>query len=241
MDNGALAQVVDRARRVRGVPEHTATAIQETRRPCAFDAMNDAVANVLANVTASSRFGGPLNADLSETAQNLVPFPRLHFLVPSLAPLYSLRDGKCPERLDSVFSEVFGARNALVRVDLRRATCLACGCFLRGGISVADARRNLVRVRPQLRMTDWNPEGFKVSICAAAPVGHPHALLALQNSCCFGAVLREILCRFDRLYRRRAHLHHFAEFMETTDIDAMRETLAAVAYDYTTLESPTPR
>ena len=89
MDNGALAQVVDRARRVRGVPEHTATAIQETRRPCAFDAMNDAVANVLANVTASSRFGGPLNADLSETAQNLVPFPRLHFFMNGFAPLTS--------------------------------------------------------------------------------------------------------------------------------------------------------
>ena len=32
---------------------------------------------------------GALNTDLSDITSNLVPFPRLHFLVPALAPLYA--------------------------------------------------------------------------------------------------------------------------------------------------------
>lgn len=46
----------------------------------------------------SARFEGSLNMDLNEIAMNLVPFPRLHFLVPSLTPLYTLADVSVPTR-----------------------------------------------------------------------------------------------------------------------------------------------
>lgn len=36
--------------------------------------------------------------DLNEIAMNLVPFPRLHYLVPSLSPLYTLSDVNFPNR-----------------------------------------------------------------------------------------------------------------------------------------------
>jgi tubulin epsilon len=44
------------------------------------------------------RFDGTLNVDLNEITMNLVPYPDLHFLVPSLAPLYSLLDSKLQPR-----------------------------------------------------------------------------------------------------------------------------------------------
>jgi tubulin epsilon len=40
------------------------------------------------------RFEGMLNIDLNEITMNLVPYPKNHFLVSSLAPLYSLADVK---------------------------------------------------------------------------------------------------------------------------------------------------
>lgn len=36
--------------------------------------------------------------DLNEIAMNLVPFPRLHYLVSSLTPLYMLADVNVPTR-----------------------------------------------------------------------------------------------------------------------------------------------
>ncbi len=38
------------------------------------------------------RFEGSLNVDLNEITMNLVPFPRMHFLLPSVSPLYMLAD-----------------------------------------------------------------------------------------------------------------------------------------------------
>lgn len=40
------------------------------------------------------RFEGVLNVDFNEITMNLVPYPDLHFLISSLAPLYSLMDTK---------------------------------------------------------------------------------------------------------------------------------------------------
>ena len=40
------------------------------------------------------RFEGILNVDLNEITMNLVPYPELHFLIPSIAPLYSIVDSK---------------------------------------------------------------------------------------------------------------------------------------------------
>uniref|UniRef100_H2Z470 Tubulin/FtsZ GTPase domain-containing protein n=1 Tax=Ciona savignyi TaxID=51511 RepID=H2Z470_CIOSA len=53
-----------------------------------FDHMNNIVANMILNMTSLSRFEGTLNVDLNEIAMNLVPFPRLHYLVSSVAPLF---------------------------------------------------------------------------------------------------------------------------------------------------------
>ncbi len=77
-----------------------------------FDKMNNIIAHVLSNLTwfffflllflkenvfakySSMRFEGILNVDLNEITMNLVPYPDLHFLISSLAPLYSLVDSR---------------------------------------------------------------------------------------------------------------------------------------------------
>ena len=46
----------------------------------------------------SARFEGSLNVDLNEITMNLVPFPKLHYLVASQTPLYALADIKVPPR-----------------------------------------------------------------------------------------------------------------------------------------------
>lgn len=75
-------------------------------REKAFDSMNGIAANMLLHLTSSVRFEGPLNVDLNEITTNLVPFPRLHFLLASLSPLAAPKDlGKlvgAPRMVDQV-------------------------------------------------------------------------------------------------------------------------------------------
>lgn len=50
-----------------------------------FNAINAVAARMLCHLTSSSRFMGQMNVDLNEIYTNLVPFPRLHFLITSLS------------------------------------------------------------------------------------------------------------------------------------------------------------
>lgn len=76
----------------------------------AFDGMNGIAANMLLHLTSSVRFEGALNVDLNEITTNLVPFPRLHFLLASLSPLSAPKDvGKLmgpPRAVDQVLSSL---------------------------------------------------------------------------------------------------------------------------------------
>ena len=50
---------------------------------------NRIISQFSSSITASLRYEGSLNSSLADFAMNLVPYPRLHFLVSALAPLIS--------------------------------------------------------------------------------------------------------------------------------------------------------
>ncbi|XP_034017556.1 tubulin epsilon chain [Thalassophryne amazonica] len=175
-----------------------------------FDAMNNIVANLLLSITSSARFQGSLNMDLNEIVMNLVPFPRLHFLVPSLTPLYTLADiHVSSRRLDQMFSDAFSKDHQLIRADPKRSLYLACALMVRGNVQVSDLRRNIERLKPSLPFVSWNQEGWKTALCSVPPVGHAYSLLALANNTCVKPTFMELRERFSKLYRKKAHLHHY--------------------------------
>jgi tubulin epsilon len=54
-----------------------------------FDRMNGIAASVFLNLTAGVRFEGSLNVDLNEITMNMVPYPRMQFLMSSISPMVS--------------------------------------------------------------------------------------------------------------------------------------------------------
>jgi hypothetical protein len=140
------------------------------RTGTAWDDVNSIAAHAIAHLTAPMRFEGPHNVDLNEVTSTLVPFPRLHFLTSGLAPLFLSRaaaedpTGGGSRRIDELFSAATSRPNQLVaRADPRRSVQLACGFLLRGrerDVTIADAQRNLERMRRELRLVRWNPEGM---------------------------------------------------------------------------------
>ena len=51
--------------------------------------LNRLIAQIISSITASLRFDGALNVDLNEFQTNLVPYPRIHFMLSSYAPFIS--------------------------------------------------------------------------------------------------------------------------------------------------------
>merc|ERR1711915_601967 len=58
-----------------------------------YDVLNRIIAKTISSMTAALRYDGELNVDMNEFQTNLVPFPRLHFMTTSLAPLISKAKG----------------------------------------------------------------------------------------------------------------------------------------------------
>ncbi|KAL6485411.1 hypothetical protein MHYP_G00048030 [Metynnis hypsauchen] len=212
--------------------------VSRTEKP--FDAMNNIVANLLLNITSSARFEGSLNVDLNEIAMNLVPFPRLHYLVSSLTPLYTLADVNIPtRRLDQMFTDAFSKDHQLMRADPKHSLYLACALMLRGNVQLSDLRRNIERLRPTLSFVQWNNEGWKTGLCSVPPVGHSHSLLALANNSCVKSSFAELRERFVKIYRKKAHLHHYlgVDGMEVGGFNEALSSLSALIDEYSQLDS----
>merc|ERR1711898_88455 len=54
-----------------------------------YSNLNRLLAQVISSLTASLRFDGALNVDITEFQTNLVPYPRIHFMLTSYAPIIS--------------------------------------------------------------------------------------------------------------------------------------------------------
>uniref|UniRef100_A0A8C9FKQ0 Tubulin epsilon chain n=1 Tax=Pavo cristatus TaxID=9049 RepID=A0A8C9FKQ0_PAVCR len=188
----------------------------------------------------SARFEGSLNMDLNEISMNLVPFPRLHYLVSSLTPLYTLADVNIPSRrLDQMFSDAFSRDHQLIRADPKHSLYLACALLVRGNVQVSDLRRNIERLKPSLHFVSWNQEGWKTSLCSVPPVGHSHSLLALANNTCVKPTFVELKDRFMKLYKKKAHLHHYLQVdgMEQGCFSEALSSLSDLIEEYNELDA----
>jgi len=209
-----------------------------------WDGMNGIAANLLLNLTAGMRFEGALNVDLNEITMNLVPFPRLHFLLSSMSPVAVLADrgrlAPAPRTVDQIFTEVFGRDRQLASVDPRHSTYMACALLLRGGVNISDANRNVERLRRGLKMALWVSDGFKVGLCDRAPVGVPYSALCLANNCAMQKPLTAMCERYRKLRRRNVYMHHYTEYMEAADMDAAAESIEDLTAEYARVDASCP-
>eukprot|EP01105_Mastigella_eilhardi_P027076 TRINITY_DN816_c0_g1_i6.p1 TRINITY_DN816_c0_g1~~TRINITY_DN816_c0_g1_i6.p1 ORF type:complete len:450 (+),score=118.80 TRINITY_DN816_c0_g1_i6:28-1350(+) len=182
---------------------------QEVGKP--WERMNMLAAQLLLDLTCSMRFEGPLNVDLNEVTMNMVPYPRMHFLISSLTgSIMNLRDtpaGGQPashyylRNMSQLFSDAFSRDYQLITADPKQDLYLASALLLRGDVDMADIRQNLARVQRGLRFVRWNPEGWKVGHCAVPPLNQPRSLLCIANNCCIADTFTELRARFMRLYK----------------------------------------
>jgi len=198
-----------------------------------FDEVNDVAAQFLSHLMAGTRYSGDLNLDVNEIATNLVPFPRLKYLTASFAPLFSTwPEAKSqhygnPTQTNELFcqskevqrliSNAFASDSKLVTTygnEGANETTLACALFARGDIVSADMMVATDGLKPKYYLPDWNPDGFKIGICASPPSRSPRAVLCLGNSTAITTNFEELRSRFNKFFQARAMLHHYTSFVE---------------------------
>ncbi|KAH3763122.1 Tubulin alpha-4 chain [Pelomyxa schiedti] len=209
-----------------------------------FSNINRLISQVVSSTTASIRFTGSLNVDLTEIQTNLVPYPRIHFMLPSIAPLVSAEKA-ISETLSilDLTSSAFEPSSAMTKCDPRHGKYMACCLMYRGDVVPKDvhAALSVIKTKRTIQFVDWCPTGFKCGLNNQAPVAVPGGdLPKLPRSACMAAnttAIGEVLARldhkFDLMHAKRAFIHwYIGEGMEEGEFPEAREDLASLEKDY---------
>ncbi|KAI0749828.1 beta-tubulin 2 [Daedaleopsis nitida] len=204
-----------------------------------FDDLNTVVAQVMCGVTTSLRFPGQLNGDLRKLAMNLVPFPRLHFLMPSYAPFYDPK-AKAFHRWHTrdLTSALFDRANLLVACDPRFGRYLTAATIFRGKVSSAEAEQSVydLQHRHSDQFVEWIPDNVSVSLCSVPPVGQNQSATCLANSTAVQELFKRNLSQFAAMYKRRAFLHWYIgegmDSMEFSEAESNTQDLIAEYQQY---------
>jgi len=206
--------------------------------------LNRLIAQVASSLTASMRFGGALNVDLSDMMTNLVPYPRLHFAVPSFAPAVSA-DKAFHEQLTvlEITSTLFECESTFLKCNSRQGQFMACCLMYRGDVTPRDVSGAVAALRTNraIRFVDWSPTGFKCGITSpVAPRVPGGDLPGVVRTACLAAnttavaqAFGSFAHKFDLMYAKRAFVHWYVgEGMEEGEFAEAREDIAALEMDY---------
>lgn len=149
-----------------------------------------------------------------------------------MSPLRPTRDTQSLG-LDALVAEALTKSNTLLRGNLRGGTHLACGLIYRGAnLSVSEVVGSVRRLSGDIPLVHWNPDGFKVAMCGKPSHYAPTSALLLSNNKCVASSLENLYNRFLSLYRVRAHLHHYLDYIEGTTFLHAAEAVDSVVKGY---------
>lgn len=206
--------------------------------------LNRLIGQIVSSITASLRFDGALNVDLTEFQTNLVPYPRIHFPLVTYAPVISAEKA-FHEQLSvaDITNQCFDPANQMVKCDPRSGKYMAVCLLYRGDVVPKDVNAAIANIKTKrnIQFVDWCPTGFKVGINyqppTAVPGGDlatvPRALCMLSNTTAISEAWARLDRKFDLMYAKRAFVHWYVgEGMEEGEFTEARENLASLEKDY---------
>ena len=239
--------------------------------------LNRIIGQVVSSLTASLRFDGALNVDITEFQvcsiccfshffylfvvhksiscsfpkclcfsfqTNLVPYPRIHFVMSSWAPIISAEKAYHEQlSVAEITNAVFEPASMMTKCDPRHGKYMACCLMYRGDVVPKDVNASIATIKTKrtIQFVDWCPTGFKCGINYQPPTVVPggdlakvqRAVCMVSNSTAIAEVFARIDHKFDLMYSKRAFVHWYVgEGMEEGEFSEAREDLAALEKDY---------
>ncbi|KAK4408638.1 Tubulin alpha-3 chain [Sesamum angolense] len=157
--------------------------------------LNRLISQIISSLTTSLRFDGAINVDITEFQTNLVPYPRIHFMLSSYAPVISAAKAYHEQlSVPEITNAVFEPSSMMAKCDPRHGKYMACCLMYRGDV-----------------VPRMCPTGFKCGINYQPPTVVPggdlakvqRAVCMISNNTAVAEVFSRIDHKFDLMYAKR--------------------------------------
>nr|XP_039266360.1 LOW QUALITY PROTEIN: tubulin alpha-1 chain-like [Styela clava] len=201
--------------------------------------LNRLVGQIVSSLTASLRFDGALNADLTAFQTNLVPYPRIHFPLVTDAPVISAEKASREQHsVAEITNACFEPSNQMVKCDPHRGKYMSCCMLYRGDVVSKDVNAAILNVKTKRTIqVNWFLVGINYKAPTVVPGGDlakvQRAVCMLSNTTAISEAWARLDHKFDLMYAKRAFVHWYVgEGMEEGEFSEAREDLAALEKDY---------
>lgn len=212
--------------------------------------INRLIAQVASSLTANIRFNGLTNNSLGEIAQNIVPYPKIPFALPSYSPLIGVQKlfHEHPS-VSGITEALFDPTNIMAKCDYTQNKVISCCIMFRGDALLYDinAAINSIKTQRELKFVDYIHTGIKTSLINEPPVASTDGDLVevmrtgmmLMNSGAIDIYFKEIRRKFQKLYEKKAFLHWYDSMIQSQFYEGS-ENLTALMHDYEEICQETP-
>ncbi|PAA72309.1 hypothetical protein BOX15_Mlig010323g3 [Macrostomum lignano] len=201
-----------------------------------YDVMNSVAALAMSGTTACVRFPGQQNSDWRGVTANLVPFPRLHFLTLSQAPLArNFAEQSRNLGPQGLMQELVSRENFLMHWDDKQARYLACAALFRGRLSMAQVDAAVAKANGRIASSGLVPDAVMRSVCDIPPPGFTASGTLVANHTAVARALARSVDKFRKMFKKRAFMHWYEGLTEADFAEAEKRTVDLVA-EYIQLE-----
>jgi len=201
--------------------------------------VNHLIGQVITGITSCSGQGTTLDCDINQFETNLVPFPKVNLISPSLVPL-NYRGSKVYHSAYSITADSFLTNHEMSPLDPSKGQFVACCMIYKGNYDYNDVYKAVIDIRKGMgiEFVEWVPTGFKIGLSPIRFV-HPDrqgeaykipnvSLLKLSNHTAIFDVANNTLEKYNYLLEKRAYTFHFiGEGMEEGEFVDAAEKLEA--------------
>ena len=206
-----------------------------------YNEFNHLVSCAMSGITSCLRFHGQLNDDMRKLAVSLIPFPRLRFFIPGIAPLVPSHGmGVHSLTMPDITEHMLDYKYYLTTCnDWEKRKNLAMGVIVRGKVHMKEIYGHVSAVQTENKsmFIEDIPNSVKVAICKVAAKKMETSSTYVAHTSAITTLLDDMLWQFDLLLERNSFVHKYtAEGMELTEFREAKENVKALSYEYKDFE-----
>ena len=173
-----------------------------------YSDLNTLISGGMSGATASLRFPTEMNSNMYKMANNLVPYPRLHFLTLGMAPI-TLPNKYLNISLPQIALQLFEQRNIFSMGTMGKY--LAMCILYRGRITNLNEYEKTLDIYNKFSeyFVEYIPNNLKFSATHIPPRNCYIGGCSLSNNTSFKGVLMRIREQFLSMFERKAFLHWY--------------------------------